>query len=185
MCKDTPEERSFFTGLQRTLTNSFNSVLSDYNALRPHLDRLKAENQADRGALVEGATSVITNRVNGAYALYRSPQVFCNAAVSGFKWAYYFSGNKELNRDVYAAGMAALYAKMWPPSPGGLLTFGVTGHDLATGGAQEFRDQVRRRYEQQRNALVVSAGLSFGVTQVFKYVGSVVQTDMQRMMVRT
>jgi hypothetical protein len=184
MCEDTPEERSFFSRLQGTITNSLNSALADYNALRPHIERLEAQNEADRGAIVEGATSMITNRVNGAYALYKSPQAFYNAGLSGFKWAYYFSRNDNLNSDVYYAGMAALYNKLWPLSLAGVVTVSTTGLDLATGGTQELRDHVRKRYEQQRNALVVSGGLSLGVTQVFKHVGSVVQTDMQRMMVR-
>jgi len=185
MCKDTPQEQSFFRQLQNSITGSLNRALEDYNVLRPHIERLARQNTSDRGAVVEGASSMITNRVNGAYALYRSPQAFYNAGLSGFNWAYYFARNDNLNSDVRHAGMAALYSHMWPPSLRGVATVSVTGVDVSRGGARELEEHVRTRYEQQRNALVVSGGLSMGLTQVFRRVGTVVQTDMQRLTVRS
>ncbi len=185
MCQDTPEEQSFFRDLQNRFTTSFNSAIQDYNALRPHIDQLIQQNSAYRGAMIEGATSMITNRINGAYALYRSPQAFYNAGLSGFKWAYYFARNNDLNSDVRHAGMAALYSHMWPLSLRGVATVAVTGVDMSRGGVQELEEHVRTRYEQQRNALIFSGGLSMGLTQVFKQAGAVVQTDLQRRMVRS
>ena len=171
MCQDTPEEQSFFRDLQNRFTTSFNSAIQDYNALRPHIDQLIQQNSAYRGAMIEGATSMITNRINGAYALYRSPQAFYNAGLSGFKWAYYFARNNDLNSDVRHAGMAALYSHMWPLSLRGVATVAVTGVDMSRGGVQELEEHVRTRYEQQRNALIFSGGLSMGLTQVFKQAG--------------
>jgi hypothetical protein len=185
MCKDTPKEQSFFRDLQNKLTTSFNGALQDYNALRPHIDRLAQQNAANRGPVIEGSTSMITNRVNGAYALYKSPQAFYSAALNGYQWAYYFTRNNDLNSDVRHAGMAALYSHMWPLSLRGAAIVAVTGLNVSRGGAQELEEHVRTRYEQQRNALVVSGGLSMGLTQVFKKAGTVVQTDMQRLMVRS
>lgn len=184
MCKDTPQEQSFFRRLQDSITGSLNAALQDYNALRPHIDRLALQNASDRGAVIEGAASMITNRLNGAYALFRSPQAFYNAGLSGFKWAHYFARNTNLNSDVRHAGMAALYSHMWPLSLRGVATSAVTGVDVSRGGVQELQGHVRTRYEQQRNALVVSGGLSMGLTQVFKQAGTVVHTDMQRLMLR-
>lgn len=184
MCKDTPKEQSFFRELQNKFTVSLNEALRDYNVLRPHIDRLAQQNTANRGPLIEGAASMITNRMNGVYALYNTPQAFYNAGLSGYQWAWYFTRNNDLNSDVRHAGMAALYSHMWPLSLRGVARVAVTGFDVSTGGAQELEEQVRIRYEQQRNNLVVSGGLSMGLTQIFKHAGTVVQSDTQRLMLR-
>lgn len=127
---------------------------------------------------------MITNRVNGAYVLYKSPQAFYNAGLSGFKWAYYFSLKDNLSNDVRDAGMAALYSHLWPLSLTGITKVAVTGWDVSRGGGNDLAVQAQIRYEQQRNALLASTTFGLLITQVFKKVGTVVRTDMQRTMVR-
>jgi hypothetical protein len=184
MCKDTPEEQTYFKQLQSSITSSLNNAFADYNMVRPYIERLQQQNADDRGALIEGATSMIRNRVNGVLSVYRSPEAFLNAGFSGWKWACYFARNPKLNDDVYNAGMFALYNKLWPPSLTGAVTVVTTGMDLSTGGAKEYKEQVLKRYEQERNALAVSVVLGMGVAQLLKYTGNVVQTDMARMLFR-
>lgn len=179
---DGAEERSFFQRLKDSITGSLNRASLDYNAIRPYLDRIAKQNASYQGAPVEGVTSMITNRVKGAYALYNSPLAFYRAGLSGFQWAQYFFGNSNLNNDVYDAGMDVLRNIDW--SLRGLATITVTGAYLKSGGRQEIESHVRTRYEQQRNALIVSATASMGVTKVLKTVGTVVQTDWQRITVR-
>jgi hypothetical protein len=179
----TGEERSFWTSAQEWFTRSFNSVIDDYDALRPHIDRLALQNAAYSGAFTEGATAMIMNRVNGAYALYRSPTAFFNAGVSGFRWANYFSRSPSLRMDVHDSGMAAFYSHL-TFSFRGIATAVVTGVNVSR-RVNEIENQVAIRYQQQRNQLLFSAGLSIGVTQIFRRAGAVVQTDIQRMMVRS
>lgn len=185
MCKDSSGVRGFFAALRDQLTTKFNVDLQQYNSLRPHIERLTMQNGIYRGPVVEGASSMILHRVNGVRALYNSPQAFYNAGINGYKWAYYFTRSNNLNTDMRDAGMAALNSHLSPLSLSGIARFTVTGFDVLRGGGRELAGLTQLRYEQQRNALFASATLGMAVTQIFKTVGTVVQTDMQRMLART
>ena len=176
--------RHYFSGLQANLTNSFNQAIADYSVLRPHIDALAKQNAAYRGPLIEGSVSVITNRYEGLKALYRSPSAFYQSASSGLLWASYFASAKNLADDVQKAGASAVISHIRAPSFDGVAKILWTQIDLARGGAQELEAQVRTRYEQQRNALVVSTGVGIGVTQLLKKAGSLVHNDIQRLGVR-
>jgi hypothetical protein len=184
MCKNNPQEQSFFGKIKDAFSLKLNSALADYNAIRPHIEKLTLQNEADQGALIEGPTAMVKNRLNGAYALYQSPQAFYRAGVSGFMWGSYFAQNKDLTSDVHHSGMTAIYSHLWPLSVHGIATAAVTGMSVSTGGLKELEAQAKIRYEQKRNALVVSTGLSVGVTQVFKQAGTYMKTDLQRFMLR-
>jgi hypothetical protein len=183
MCKDATQ-RTYFETLRHMLTTRFNANLQEYDMLRPHIDKLVLANNAYRGPALEGVISMLTNRINGAYTLYKTPQAFYNAGVSGYKWAYFFSLSPNLQNQVRDAGMAAIYSHLWPLSFTGLAKAAITGTNMAGGSTNELALQAQERVRQQRNSLLVSAGASMGITSMLKKVGSVVQTDMQRFVVR-
>jgi hypothetical protein len=184
MCKEEKEVQGYFSALYDRLAGALNGNLQEYNKLRPLIEKLAQQNAGYRGPIVEGASSMISNRINGAYALYRSPRAFYDAGLSGFNWAYYFYRSGNLNNDVRDVGMSVVYSHLWPLSFSGIVTAGVTAVNLRRGGAKELAAQAQTRYEQQRNALVASATGSMAITQLFKQVGNVVQTDLQRQMVK-
>lgn len=183
MCKHA-DEKSYWEGLTNFLTRKLNANFQEYDLLRAHIDKLMLANNAYRGPLFEGATSMIMNRVNGAYTLYKSPQAFYNAGINGYKWAYYYSLSPALRDDVRDAGLSAIYSHLWPISLTGLAKATVTGYKAYNGSADQLALLAKQRVHQQRDALGVSVVMSMGITTILKKVGTYAKTDIQRVLVK-
>lgn len=177
-------EQSYFENLKNFLTTRFNANFQEYDMLRKHIEKLARENSAYQGPLLTGATSMIMNRVNGAYALYKSPQVFYRAGISGYKWAYYYSFSPTLRNDVSAAGAAAVYNQLWPISLTSLTKAAVTGGNIYKGSANQLTVLANERVRQQRDALGASVIFGMGVTSLLKQAGAVAQNDLQRLLAK-
>ncbi|ROS00362.1 hypothetical protein EDC56_3013 [Sinobacterium caligoides] len=179
MCNETQEQQWFFQRQYNQLSLSFNQAIQEHNAVQPHINRLREQNESHRGALAEGANSMITNRVNGMGALFRSPETLYNTGVQGFQWAHYFVRNPDLESDVRSAGTSAIYSHLRAPSLTGLLTAAVTATQMNR-SARELEQQGQLRVQQQSEALVSSIGLSTAITQLLRQAGRFAQNDLQR-----